>query len=227
LKVRTTGKQVPISDDGVVITEKLATMIGAKIGDTIYIKNDNSKKVPVKVTGICENYLQHFVYMSPKLYEKLYNKKPDFNQVNIKLKKSEPTAQEGFTKNIVSLNGVASVNLTSDNLSKFNDTIKSTHNIVIILIVSAGLLSFIVLFTLTNININERMREIATIKVLGFYNKEVYAYVFIENLILTFMGACFGLIVGNPPGGYLDKIMIPICVIMLIFTLMERKKNVP
>ena len=90
------------------------------------------------MTGICENYLQHFVYMSPKLYEKLYNKKPDFNQVNIKLKKSETTAQEGFTKNIVSLNGVASVNLTSDNLSKFNDTIKSTHNIVIILIVSAG-----------------------------------------------------------------------------------------
>jgi len=136
--------------------------------------------------------------MSPTLYEKLYKKNPSFNQVNIKLKNTDATAQESFSKNIASLSGVSSVNPISDNMQKFNDTIKSTYNIVIILIVSAGLLSFIVLFTLTNININERMREIATIKVLGFYDNEVSAYVFRENLILTVIGACLGLIIGTP-----------------------------
>lgn len=198
LRIRTTGKGVPLSKDGIVLTEKLANMLGVRIGDDVYIKNGDTEKLTAKVSGICENYLQHFVYMSPILYEKLYHTKPSFNQINVKLKSSDPKTQEIFSKNIVSLKGIASVNLMSDHMKKFNDTIKSIYNIVIVLIVSAGLLSFIVLFTLTNININERMREIATIKVLGFYDKEVSAYVFRENLILAFVGACFGLIIGNP-----------------------------
>ena len=136
--------------------------------------------------------------MSPTLYKKLYNKNPTFNQIDIKLKNVDSKSQESFSSNIVSIKDVSSVNLISDNMKTFNETIKSIYNIVTILICSAGLLSFIVLFTLTNININERMSDIATIKVLDFYDKEVAAYVFRENLILTFIGACIGLIIGTP-----------------------------
>lgn len=202
LHSRTTNKKVQLTDDGIVLTEKLANMLGVSIGDEIYIKNGDTEKLTAKVTGICENYLLHYVYMSPTLYEKLYKVKPVYNEINVKLKTADESAQENVSKNVISLTGVSSVNFISDSVARFNDTIKSIYNIVIILIVSAGLLSFIVLYTLTNININERMREIATIKVLGFYDKEVSSYVFRENLILTFVGTSFGLMIGSPLARY-------------------------
>lgn len=197
LRVRTTGAKVNLTDSGVILTEKLAKKLKINIGDEIYIKNGDTLKLKVKVTGICENYLQHYVYMSPSLYQKLYLKEPIFNETYVKLKNTDAKTQEAVSRSIASLKGVSSVNLISDNQQKFKDTIKSIYNIVIVLIVSAGLLSFIVLYTLTNININERMREIATIKVLGFYHKEVSSYVFRENFILTMLGALFGLIAGK------------------------------
>lgn len=202
LRSRTTNKKVQLTDDGVVITEKLANMLGINIGDNIYIKNGDAEKLTVKVTGVCENYLLHYVYMSPTLYKKLYKVNPNFNVINVKLKTSDASSQENVSKNIISLSGMSSVNLMKDSVARFNDTIKSIYNIVIILIVSAGLLSFIVLFTLTNININERIREIATIKVLGFYDNEVSSYVFKENLILTLVGTIVGLILGSPLAKY-------------------------
>lgn len=177
-------------------------MIGAKVGDKIYIKDGDNNKLQVKITGICENYLLHYVYMPPSLYQKLYKAQPDYNQINVKLKDTKSSAQEDISKKLLSLDGVAQVNFISDNISRFNDTIKSIYNIVIVLIVSAGILSFIVLYTLTSININERIREIATIKVLGFYDKEVSKYVFRENIILTIIGVIAGLILGNPLAHY-------------------------
>lgn len=202
LRVRGTNKKVELSNDGVVVTEKLAKMIGAKVGDEIYIKDGDDNRLQVKITGICENYLLHYVYMTPSLYQKLYKAQPDYNQINVKLKNTKPSDQENISKKLIPLNGVAQVNFTTDNISRFNDTIKSIYNIVIVLIVSAGILSFIVLYTLTSININERMREIATIKVLGFYNKEVSKYVFRENIILTFIGVIAGLVFGSPLAHY-------------------------
>jgi putative ABC transport system permease protein len=202
LRERTTQKKIALSDNGVVLTEKLAAKIGVKIGDTIYIKNGDTARLNVKVTGICENYLQHYLYMSPILYEKLYGIKPAFSQIDIKLKSTSSLSQQNVSKNVAPLKGVASVNLISDNIKKFNDTIRTIYSVIVVLIASAGLLSFIVLYTLTNINISERMREIATIKVLGFYDKEVSSYVFRESLILTFIGAVFGLIIGLPLASY-------------------------
>jgi putative ABC transport system permease protein len=205
LRVRTTHKNVILSDDGVILTEKLAKMLSVNIGDTIYIKNGATQRLSVKVTGICENYLLHYIYMSPTLYKKLFGINPSYNQIDIKLKTNLASAQQNVSENIVPLNGVSSVNLVSDSIKKFNDTIKSIYYVILVLIISAGLLSFIVLYTLTNINISERMREIATIKVLGFYDKEVSSYVFRENIILTCIGVVFGLVIGVPLTQYVVR----------------------
>lgn len=205
LRERTTQKKIALTGDGVVLSEKLATLLGVKTGDTIYIKNSAVAQFAVKVTGICENYLQHYLYMTPMLYKKLYGNEPSYNQIDVDLNTNAVSAQQNISENIVPLKGVSSVNLISDNTKKFNDTIKSIYYIILVLIISAALLSFIVLYTLTNINISERMREIATIKVLGFYDKEVSSYVFRESIILTFLGAAFGLIIGVPIANYVIR----------------------
>lgn len=202
LRDRITHKSIKLSDNAVVLSEKLASQLGVKRGDTIYIKNENDEKISVVVADICEYYISHFLYMSPSLYENLYGIHPEYNQFLLKLKSNDISAQQNVSKNIVSLNGISSVNLISDNIRTFKDIIKSIYNIVLILIISAALLSFTVLFTLTNININERIREIATIKVLGFYDKEVSNYVFRENIILTLLGTVFGLFLGVPLAKY-------------------------
>jgi len=174
----------------------LAHKIGASVGDKIFIKINDYEKRTVKVTGICENYLNHFMYMSPKLYETVFKTKLVYDDIYVKLHNIKNNDEDILSKNIISQNGVSAVYSSNEMLSRFKDTIKSINYIVLILIFSAGLLSFIVLYTLTNINISERMREIATIKVLGFYDKEVSAYVFRENIILTLIGSSLGLILG-------------------------------
>lgn len=198
LRDRITHKKITLTDNGVVISEKLANQLGVKKGDTIYIKNTNDEKISVQVTDICEYYLLHFLYMSPSLYDKIYATQPEYNQFIIKLDSTDIIAQQNVSKNIVYLKGISSVNLVGDSIQRFTDIIKSIYSIVLVLIISAALLSFTVLFTLTNININERIREIATIKVLGFYDKEVSAYVFRENIILTILGTVLGLFIGIP-----------------------------
>lgn len=202
LRDRTTHVAVPLTESGVVLTEKLAKMLGANVGDEIYLKQGDTGQLKVQVTGICETYLQHFLFMSPSLYQQLYGTSPKYNQINVKLNTTAAGTQESLAKQLVSLPGVSSVNLKSDSLAQFDEMIKTIYSVILILIVSAGLLSFIVLYTLTNINVTERMREIATIKVLGFYDREVASYVFRENLILTMLGAGLGLLIGGPLARY-------------------------
>jgi putative ABC transport system permease protein len=196
LRERVSKKTVVLNDDGVILTEKLAQKIGASVGDEIFIKINDYENRTVKVTGICENYLNHFMYMSTKLYKTVFKTEPVYNDIYVKLHNIKNNDEDILSKNIISQNGVSAVYSSNEMLSRFKDTIKSINSVVLILIFSAGLLSFIVLYTLTNINIGERMREIATIKVLGFYDKEVSAYVFRENIILTLIGSGLGLILG-------------------------------
>jgi putative ABC transport system permease protein len=198
LRDRTTHTVIPLGDKGVVLTEKVAAMIGVAVGDKVILTDGNGKAATVRVTGIAENYLRHFAYMTPALYETLLGAAPLYNQTVVELKNTTAAAQEAFAKDVVSTEGIASIMLTSDNLATFNNMIGSVYSIVLVLIISAGLLSFIVLFTLTNINITERMREIATIKVLGFHDREVASYIFRENLILTALGTVAGLLAGSP-----------------------------
>jgi len=204
LNDRVSEQKYILSDNEVILTEKLANVIGAKIGDEIYIKNGETDKYKVRISGISENYLLHYLYMSPKLYEDLYLVKPEYNQIDVKLTALEDSQKDIISKSIVSSKGAASVTFSDDMLKTFAEMINSVNYVVLILIVSAALLSFIVLYTLTNINISERMREIATIKVLGFYEKEVSSYVYRENLILTLIGSLFGLLLGY----YLAKYVI-------------------
>lgn len=196
LHERVSKKTLTLTDDGVILTEKLANKIGVVVGDEIFIKTSEYDKKTVKVIGICENYLNHYMYMSPALYKTVFETEPAYNSIYVNLNSSSADVESAISKKVLSQNGVTAVYISSDMLTRFKDTIKSVNYVVIILIISAGLLSFIVLYTLTNINISERMREIATIKVLGFYDREVSAYVFKENVILTLIGSVIGLVLG-------------------------------
>lgn len=195
LRDRVTGVAVPLGDDGVVLTEKMAAMLGVRAGDALEIQN-GSKWLTTNVTGICETYLLHYLYMSPGLYEQLYGEPPVFNQINVRLT-TPVTAQRDTAKAILPLAGVAGVNLIADSLAHFSDIIDSIATVFVILTIAAAALSFTVLYTLTTININERLREIATIKVLGFYDSEVSGFVLRENIVLALIGAAVGLVFGT------------------------------
>ena len=196
LHERISRKPLELSETGVILTEKMARETGASVGDEIYIKTSEYDKTMVKITGISENYLNHYLYMTPSLYQSTFKEELSFNSIYVNFKNISTANQETLSGTILSQDGVASVYNSIDMLTRFKDTISSVNYVVLILILSAGLLSFIVLYTLTNINISERMREIATIKVLGFYDREASAYVFKENIILTFIGATLGLVLG-------------------------------
>ena len=192
---RTSKEQYKLSSDGVIVTEKLAKTVGVKKGDTITIRNDD-KEVKVKVSEVAENYIYHYVYMSPELYEKEFSKVPSYNQILIKSNDNTKTATDSFTEKILKNKAVRAVmfnNAISDN---FNEMMGRMNIVIYVLIVSAGLLAFIVLYNLNNINVTERQRELATIKVLGFYDKEVAEYVYRENIILTVIGSIFGIFFG-------------------------------
>ncbi len=202
LRDRVTQASIVLGDEGVVLTEKLAGRVGLKAGDAVTLTDADGKSVRTKVTAVTENYLRHFVYMTPSLYARLYGSAPVDNSILVDLTVRSAEAQQTFSKTVVTTGGISSVVLTSDNVSKFDDSMKSIYSIVLVLIFSAGLLSFIVLYTLTDINITERTREIATIKVLGFFDREVASYIFRENLVLTLAGVAAGLLAGSPLSHY-------------------------
>ena len=183
--------------DGVVITEKLAELLDVKEGDLIKIKDGNNKEKELKISKIAENYIYHYIYMSKENYEKIYGQDYSTNVILVKDKELNEKEQDDFSTEIISQNEVSTVILASDIMGILDNTMNSLNYVVLILIVSAGLLAFVVLYNLSNVNISERVRELATIKVLGFYDKEVYSYVTRETILLTIIGIILGLI-----GGY-------------------------
>lgn len=195
-KIRTTQEEVPFTNEGVVLTEKLAKMLEVSIGDEIYIKDGDTNKLKLTVSGITENYIAHYVYMSPKLYEETYGKKLEFQQLNAKISDSSKEFEDKLSKDILKNEKISSISFTTGISKSFKDMIGSLDYVVLVLIISAGALAFVVLYNLTNINITERIREIATIKVLGFFDNEVSAYVYRENIFLTLIGTILGLILG-------------------------------
>jgi putative ABC transport system permease protein len=196
LKVRTSGKEVLLTEEGVVITEKLSKMLQADIGDEIYIKDGETRRLKFKVTGITENYVSHYIYMSPALYEKAYGEKAEFKQILGKTAETTKEFENKLSTDLLKDPEVAAVSFVTGISKNFGDMIGSLDYVILVLIASAGALAFVVLYNLANINVEERMREIATIKVLGFYDNEVSAYVYRENVILTIIGMLAGLILG-------------------------------
>ena len=204
-----TKQNLELKDNEIYLTDKCEQLIGAKAGDTITLKDINNNEVEAKISNIVENYVSHYVYMSKTMYEKLYGKDYSTNVILSQNIEMTDEVEDEFVTELMNKNEVSSANRISTILGALDDTIKSLDFVVIILIVSAGLLAFVVLYNLANVNISERIRELATIKVLGFYDKEVYDYVTRETTILTAIGIILGLF-----GGYcLNYYLIGTCEI--------------
>ncbi len=188
--------ELELSDEGVIITEKYAKLLGISIGDSIYVRLSESDAYPkeVKVVGITENYIFNYIYMTPKLYQSLYNVTAETNVLLLKMEDAANT--EDISSRLLKISGVNSVTMNEDELQELNTVINSLYFIVILMIVAAAVLAFVVLYNLNNINISERHRELATLKLLGFYDKELSAYVYRENVVLTLLGTILGIFLG-------------------------------
>ena len=191
-KDRISGEKYRLSDNGIILTEKVCSLLGIKIGDTVIIKEGETKTVRAKVEHITENYMHHNIYMSKDLYQKLYGEEPEYNQILLKDKDRSEKTETDLGKGLLKQEGVASVSFISDFEKEMNDMLNNLNIVVFVLIVSAGLLAFVVLYNLNNINIAERKAELATLKVLGFYDLETAAYVYRENILLTVIGTAVG-----------------------------------
>ena len=196
LKDVKTKEPLVLSGDGIIITDKLAELIDAEVGDSIKVTTSDEIEKEIKVVGITENYISHYVYMSKELYQQVYGENYHTNVLLIQNKDLSEEQEEAIMQEMVAQNEVSTVTLTTTTMKTLDDTMSSLNYVVIVLIVSAGLLAFVVLYNLSNINISERIRELATIKVLGFYDREVYDYVTRETIILTIIGIILGLVVG-------------------------------
>ena len=185
-----------LSEEGGIITDKLAELINAKIGDTITITTSDDEQKEIKVVGITENYISHYVYMSKELYQQVFGEVYSTNVLLVQDNNLSEEQEEAIMQEMVAKNEISTVTLTATTMKTLDDTMNSLNYVVVVLIISAGLLAFVVLYNLSNINISERIRELATIKVLGFYDREVYDYVTRETILLTIIGIIWGLVAG-------------------------------
>ena len=195
LRDRITHTAYTLDDSGVIIDEKLAKLLGCKKGDVISIKSD-MESYDVTVAEITENYAQHYVYMTEKLYTSLFGGTPDYNMIYFTNGITGEAAENELAEKLMAYDGVLAVSFNTGNADTFMVMIQALNLVIVVIIAAAGALAFVVLYNLTNININERIREIATLKVLGFYDKEVDSYIFRENIILTLIGSLVGLVLG-------------------------------
>ena len=196
LQDRITGEKEKLGTDGVILAEKTATLLDVEPGDEITIGEGEDDAVTVKVAGLTENYMMNKVYMSPELYQKLYGRAPEATNIYCCTDNVSKEWENTAGTQILSQEGAGSVSFVSDDAQSMQDMVANLNIVVVVLIVSAGLLAFVVLYNLNNINISERRAELATIKVLGFYDKEVGEYVYRENVILTILGIIAGIGLG-------------------------------
>lgn len=189
-------EKVNLRENEICLTDKAAQLLEVKKGDTITLKNTDENEVQIKISNIVENYVSHYVYMSKQTYENIYKKDYTTNVVLTKNIDMTIEEQDTLASEIMNQNEVASVSNILSMIEQIDDMMSLLNYVVVVLIVSAGLLAFVVLYNLANVNISERIRELATIKVLGFYDREVYDYVARETIILTAIGIVLGLVAG-------------------------------
>ena len=187
------GDDLNLSDNGVIITEKMAQALDVKVGENISIRNSDNELYIVRVSGICENYIGNYLYMNSNYYEEIFND-DNFNSFLVNL--SDNVDREELSNSLLETGYFGAIQYTTDNMEMFNDIIAGMNNIVYLIIAFSSFLAITVLYNLTIININERKREIATLKVLGFRDKEVSSYVYRETIILTVVGIIFGIFLG-------------------------------
>jgi putative ABC transport system permease protein len=191
-RTRVGHDSLTLEDDGVILTEQIAKNLGIHPGDTVSIKEED-KEVQVKVTSITENYMTHYLYLSSDYYRTLFGKAPDYNEYLVNLYDNSEQVELKVGNALLDQPATAGVFYTSYYHDLMTNILTSLNIVVWVLIISAGALAFVVLYNLNNININERRRELATIRVLGFYNNELAAYVYRENIILTMIGTLVGI----------------------------------
>lgn len=209
LQKRTNNKEkYTLNNDGVIITEKLARLLNIKIGDEINLINSDDIEVKVKVSNITENYIMHYIYMSPELYNEVFNTKIGYNVIHVNLQEQSEQEEKKLGEEILkNKEYISGISFTSSTKDTFSEIMENMNLVVWILIIAAGLLAFVVLYNLLNANISERIRELATIKVLGFYDKEVFEYISREIIILTIIGT----LVGVGAGYFLTLYIIRTC----------------
>ncbi len=206
LRQRKTKKDIKMDDDGIIVSEKLAKLLKLKKNSYAKLTLPNNKKVNVKVSDITENYIEHYVYISPKLYKKLSGENANYSTIITITKNLSNKKEKALESNISDITNVTSTLLSSDTKNNYKDMMNTLNYVILILIVCAAALAFVVLYNLASVNISERRRELATIKVLGFYDEEVTKYIYKEMLILTIIGSLIGLIVGSILTLYVIKI---------------------
>lgn len=194
LNDRKSGTEYRLSDNGVIINEKLAKVLDASVGDDITLKDSDNNSHKVRVDNIVENYAGHYMYLSPSYYKEIFNSEPTYNAQLLKLNLGREDDNK-ISTTLMENDKVVNVTLASKlrSLSESADL----GLVMIVIIVASGSLAFVVLYNLININVSERIREISTIKVLGFYDNEVAMYIFRENIILTILGILAGSFMGK------------------------------
>ena len=190
---RNTGEAYVLEDDGVILSEKLAKLLDISEGDTVVLKKEEGDDREVTVSHITENYFLHYIYMSSELYKEIYGEKPEFFRYLTINTSTESIFEEAMQEKYMNCSQVTQVSFITKNAAKIANMLKSMDTVIWVLVIAAGMLVFVVLYNLNNINISERIRELATLKVLGFYDKEVSGYVLRENICLTFFGTLLGL----------------------------------
>ena len=207
-----TKEKVTLSDDKICLTDKAAELLGVSVGDTIELQDSDGNKKQVTISNVVENYVYHYVYMSKELYESLYNEDYEANVLLAQDSDLTEKQEDNLAEELMNYNEISSVSLISSAIRTMDETMQSLNYVVVVLIISAGLLAFVVLYNLSNVNISERIRELATIKVLGFYDKEVYDYVTRETILLTLIGIVLGLVAGF----FLNYYIIGTCEINML-----------
>ena len=205
-------EKIKLTDNEICLTDKAAQLLEVEAGDTIIIKDSDDKEIEIKISNIVENYVQHYIFMNKQTYENIYEEKYNTNVLLTKNIELTEEQQDELLTELMSQKEVSSVTNIETIMKTLKDMMSLLNYVVVILIISAGLLAFVVLYNLANVNISERIRELATIKVLGFYDKEVYEYVTRETVILTIIGILLGLV-----GGYfLNYYLIGTCEINML-----------
>ncbi len=198
LRTRSFHRSIGITDSGAIISEKIAADAGVKPGDDLKIRTRDGKEYTINVRAVTENYLNHYIYMSDTYYETVFSKPPEYKYVAVALKDYANSIDgQNLANDLLSFNYISGITSTDTSIRSFTGVIDRLNSMIAIFIVSAGLLALVTLYNLTNIGINERIREISTIKVLGFTSVETTIYVYAENVFHTVTGILLGFIGGT------------------------------
>lgn len=209
LKNRTSGQTLSLDHNGIILSEKMANLAGVKVGDTLTVQDKDGKDIQLTVSGIAEMYMSHFIFMNEETYEKAFGKVSTNNAHLITLHNHSAKEVEKMATQFMDLSSVQGVVQNTTLKSQVQTIVNSLNRVMGILIAVSVLLAIVVLFNLTNINVAERIRELSTIKVLGFYNKEVTMYIYRETIYLSIIGICLGFGLGFLLHSYMANIIPP------------------